>query len=67
MMDLRQSLDGSLWFTAGEGQDMADMSQAGLVDLSIFEQVCFPLEQVNEAISGIENRNGGFSNYVIHP
>ena len=46
---------------------MADMSQAGLVDLSIFEQVCFPLEQVNEAISGIENRNGGFSNYVIHP
>lgn len=67
MMDLRQSLDGSVWFTAGEGQDMADMSEAGLVDLSIFEQVGFPLEQVNEAISGIENRNGGFSNYVIHP
>jgi D-arabinose 1-dehydrogenase-like Zn-dependent alcohol dehydrogenase len=66
MMDLRQSLDGSLWFTAGEGQDMADMSAAGLVDLSIFEQVGYPLEQVNEAISGIENRNGGFSNYVIH-
>lgn len=67
MMDLRQSLDGSVWFTAGEGQDMADMSEAGIVDLSIFEQVGFPLDQVNEAISGIENRHGGFSNYVIHP
>jgi alcohol dehydrogenase len=46
---------------------MADMTEVGLVDLSIFEQVTFPLEQVNEAISGIENRHGGFSNYVIHP
>lgn len=67
MMDLRQSLDGSLWFTAAEGQDMADMTAAGLVDLSVFEHVAFPLSQVNEAISGIENRNGGFGNYVIHP
>jgi len=33
----------------------------------VFEHVAFPLDQVNEAISGIANRNGGFSNYVIHP
>jgi threonine dehydrogenase-like Zn-dependent dehydrogenase len=64
---LQQSLGGSLWFDAGEGQDMADMAASGLVDLSVFEQVAFPLSQVNEAISGIENRNGGFSNYVINP
>ena len=67
MMDCQQSLSGSLWFTAGEGQDMADMAANGSLDLSVFEQVCFPLSQVNEAISGIENRNGGFSNYVINP
>lgn len=67
MMDLQQSMTGSCWFTAAEGQDMADMAANGVLDLSVFEQVTFPLSQVNEAISGIENRNGGFSNYVIHP
>ena len=67
MMDCQQSFGGSLWFTAGEGQDMADMAERGLLDLSVFEQVKFPLHQVNEAISGIENRHGGFGNYVINP
>jgi threonine dehydrogenase-like Zn-dependent dehydrogenase len=66
-MDLQQSLTGSCWFTAGEGQDMADMAEAGVLDLSIFEHTTFPLAEVNEAISGIAERNGGFSNYVIHP
>jgi D-arabinose 1-dehydrogenase-like Zn-dependent alcohol dehydrogenase len=67
MMDLQQSMTGSCWFTAAEGQDMADMAAAGVLDMGVFEHVTFPLSQVNEAISGIENRNGGFSNYVIHP
>ncbi|GAA0771462.1 hypothetical protein [Ideonella azotifigens] len=67
MMDCQQSLSGSLWFTATEGEDMADMAARGLLDLSIFEQVKFPLDRVNEAIAGITNRNGGFSNYVINP
>lgn len=67
MMDLQQSMTGSCWFTAAEGQDMADMAAAGVLDLSTFEQVAFPLSKLNEAISGIANRNGGFSNYVIHP
>ncbi len=67
MMDCQHSLSGSLWFTAGEGQDMADMAAAGTLDLSVFEQVRYPLAKVNEAISGIENRNGGFSNFVINP
>ena len=26
-----------------------------------------PLDKVNEAISGIAQRNGGFSNFVINP
>jgi alcohol dehydrogenase len=67
MMDLQQSMTGSCWFTSAEGQDMADMAAAGVLDLSVFEQVTFPLSQVNEAISGIDNRSGGFSNYVINP
>jgi alcohol dehydrogenase len=46
---------------------MADMVESGVLDLSFFEHNVFPLEQVNQAISGIENRNGGFSNYVIAP
>lgn len=67
MMDQQQTIEGSAWFTAGEGQNIADMAEAGTLDLSVFEHVCYPLEQVNEAISGIGARNGGFSNYVIHP
>lgn len=67
MMDDQQSIEGSAWFTAAEGQDMADMAEAGTLDLSVLEHVCSPLDQVNEAISGIAQRNGGFSNFVIQP
>jgi hypothetical protein len=67
MMDLQQAMIGSCWFTSGEGQDMADMAAAGVLDLSVFEQVGYPLADINRAISGIADRNGGFSNYVIHP
>ena len=67
MMDQGQSISGSSWFSAGEGQDMADMAEAGTLDLSVFRHVCFPLDQVNEAISGMSGRDGGFSNFVINP
>jgi threonine dehydrogenase-like Zn-dependent dehydrogenase len=67
MMDQQLELHGSGWFTSGEGQAMADMAEAGTLDLSIFEHVVSPLAQVNEAIAGIAARNGGFSNYVITP
>lgn len=67
LMDQQLQLMGSCWFTAGEGQDMAAMAANGMVDLSIFENVTFPLAKVNDAISGIENRHGGFSNFVITP
>lgn len=67
MMERQQSIEGSAWFTAGEGQDMADMAEAGTLDLSVLEHVCTPLDRVNEAISGIAQRNGGFSNFVIQP
>lgn len=67
MMDNGQAMEGSCWFTAGEGQDLADMAEAGTLDLSVFEHVACPLDRVNEAISGMAGRNGGFSNFVINP
>jgi len=43
------------------------LARAGLLDLSVLEHQCFPLADVNRAISGLASRNGGFSNYVIVP
>lgn len=67
LMDNNMQLIGSVWFTTQEGQDLADMAGAGVLDLSIFEHHCYPLEDVNTAISGIAVRHGGFSNFVINP
>jgi alcohol dehydrogenase len=65
LMCLQKSYIGSLWFTTAEGQDMADMAQAGTLNLGVFEHERFPLEKVNEALDAIENRSGGFTNVVI--
>lgn len=67
IMDNDISVIGSAWFTTRQGQEMADLVEAGKVEMSIFQHHVYPLEQVNEAIGGIENRNGGFSNFVIRP
>ncbi|WP_199752780.1 hypothetical protein [Actinoplanes sp. ATCC 53533] len=67
MMDQQLRLIGSAWLTSGEGQTMADMAGAGLLDLSALEHHVYPLAEINEAISGIAQRNGGFSNFIISP
>jgi len=67
LMDHYQRLYGSLWFSTEEGQEMADLVAAGAVDLSIFKTQGYPLAEVNQAISGIAARHGGFSNFVIYP
>lgn len=67
LMDRNQTLIGSAWFTAAEGDDMAALAGAKALDLSVFEHVRHPLTKVNEAISGVAARNGGFSNFVIMP
>ncbi|WP_431972403.1 alcohol dehydrogenase catalytic domain-containing protein [Nocardia sp. bgisy134] len=58
---------GSLWFSTAEGQEMADMAATGQVDLSVYEHEIFKLADVNAGLSVIQNRHGGFSNYVIVP
>ena len=67
LMDEQIQVIGSNWFTAAQGQEMAELARAGLFDMSVFEHRRFPLEDVNDAISGLAARNGGFSNYVIVP
>ena len=67
LMDRNQRLIGSAWFTAAEGDDMASLAECGALDLSVFEHHRYPLLEVNDAISGIAQRNGGFSNFVIIP
>jgi alcohol dehydrogenase len=67
MMDRNMRLIGSVWFTTEEGRELAGYAASGALKLSIFEHHTYPLEDVNAAISGIASRNGGFSNYVIHP
>lgn len=67
MMNQQQTLIGSAWFTAGDGQNMADMVASGDFDLSWLEHKVYPLTDINNAISGIAERNGGFSNFIIDP
>src|SRR5262245_60710397 len=52
-------------FEAGRRSHAAELARSGLLDLSVFEHQRFPLDDINRAISGLQNRNGGFSNYVI--
>ncbi len=65
LMCLQKSYIGSLWFSAAEGQDMADMAHAGTLNLGVFEHERFALEQINEALDAIDKRAGGFTNVVI--
>jgi threonine dehydrogenase-like Zn-dependent dehydrogenase len=67
MMCSQRSVLGSLWFSAREGQDMADMAGSGALDLSVLEHHTFPLAQVNEALDSIPARHGGFTNFLCVP
>ncbi len=67
MMTNRIGLQGSVWFTTGEGEDMASMAGVGTLDLSILEHRVSPLSKVNEVLAGMDDRNGGFTNFVIDP
>jgi alcohol dehydrogenase len=67
LMDEQVQLIGSNWFSTAQGQELADMVATGALDLSYLQTKPFPLARVNEAISGLEDRDGGFSNYVVIP
>jgi alcohol dehydrogenase len=67
LMTNRIGLQGSVWFTTGEGEEIAAMAAAGTLDVSPLEHRIFPLSQVNEALGGMDNRNGGFTNFIVDP
>ncbi len=67
LMTNRIGLQGSVWFTTAEGEDMAAMAGAGTLDLSALEHRISPLSKVNEALAGMDNRDGGFTNFIIDP
>ena len=67
LMDEQVQIIGSNWFTTAQGQELAHMVETGTLDLSYLVHERYPLEKVNEAISGLRNRHGGFSNYVVIP
>lgn len=67
LMDEQVQVIGSNWFTTAQGQELAAMVETGTLDLSYLEPRRFPLSEVNAAISGLKDRDGGFSNYVVIP
>jgi D-arabinose 1-dehydrogenase-like Zn-dependent alcohol dehydrogenase len=67
LMTNRIGLQGSVWFTTGEGEEMAAMAGAGTLDLSVLEHRVSPLSKVNEALAAMDQRHGGFTNFVIDP
>jgi D-arabinose 1-dehydrogenase-like Zn-dependent alcohol dehydrogenase len=67
LMTNRLSLLGSVWFTTGEGEDVAAMVAAGTLDVSPLEHRVFPLAQVNDAMAALNDRNGGFTNFIVDP
>ena len=58
---------GSVWFSTAEGEDMAAMADAGVLDLSQFEHRRFALEDANAALHGFDGDAGGFTNVVVMP
>ncbi len=67
LMTNRIGVQGSVWFTTAEGEDMAAMAGAGTLDLSVLEHRISPLSKVNEALAAMDLRDGGFTNFVIDP
>ena len=67
LMTNRVGLQGSVWFTTAEGEAMAAMAAAGTLNVSVLEHRVSPLHKVNEAIAGMAERDGGFTNFVVDP
>src|SRR5262249_9962397 len=66
-MTARLTFRGSNWFTTGEGQLMADMVAAGVLDLSQLTTRAYGLAEVNTALAEVAKRPGGFVNIAINP
>lgn len=64
-MDEQMELIGSVWATTAEGIELADMLGSGVIDLTVLQPKSWPLDEINEAISGVSNGEGGFISYLV--
>ncbi|MGW2522470.1 hypothetical protein ACWC09_36855 [Streptomyces sp. NPDC001617] len=64
-MDEQMELIGSVWFTAAEGMELTGLLGSGSIDISVLEPRSWPLDEINEAISGVSSGAGGFTGYLV--
>ena len=68
MMTNRIGLQGSVWFTTGEGEEYGrDGRRAARSTCRCSNTGCRRLSKVNEMLAGMDHRDGGFTNFVIDP
>jgi alcohol dehydrogenase len=67
MMDNGIDFFSSVWYYQEGAAEMAAMAQAGTLDLSVFKHKIFPLSQVNKLCDTMQDRDGGFTNFVVVP
>lgn len=66
MMSNQIRLEGSVWFSTAEAEELVGMIEGGMLDLSAFQHRIAPLSQINQTFREMnENLDGGFANYVI--
>ena len=58
---------GSNWFSIAQGEQMAELARAGVVDLSVLDPRVYPLAAINDALADVKHRPGGFVNIVVAP
>ncbi|MEJ8824504.1 alcohol dehydrogenase catalytic domain-containing protein [Variovorax humicola] len=64
----RIALEGSVWFSTAEGEEMAAMAAAGSLDLTVFNHRRAPMSKIDEVLEQMSSsKDGGFANYVIDP
>lgn len=56
---------GSMWFDPGDADRMVELIDAGVIDFSFLEHRVFELDDVNEALTMVDSRPGGFVNVVV--
>ncbi len=64
-MDEQMELAGSVWSTTAEGIELAGMLGSGVLDISVLQPKSWPLDEINDAISGVSSGEGGFTSYLV--
>jgi D-arabinose 1-dehydrogenase-like Zn-dependent alcohol dehydrogenase len=64
-MDEQIELAGSVWSTTAEGMELAGMLGSGVLDISVLQPKSWPLDEINDAISGVSSGEGGFTSYLV--